>query len=148
MKPIVTIILSTAVIAIIHLSPTHADEQAVEAYKPEIEAALKAGKITKEQADKKLTWLREHGGPAAEKMDTAIDEIKAALDAGTITEAQAKQKYMVVKKSAAFADAKAKIAAALKNGEISEADAALKYEHLAMKWKKLNAGLKDDPEAL
>ncbi|MEC9094977.1 MAG: hypothetical protein VX776_00005, partial [Planctomycetota bacterium] len=76
----------------------------LDTFKSQIEAALKAGKITEQQAKEKYQALYgkkletdDRKKSAGEKSDKDLDAIKsqveAAVKSGKITEAQAKQKY-------------------------------------------------------
>lgn len=76
----------------------------LDTFKSQIEAALKAGKITQQQAKEKYQALDgkkletdDRKKSAGEKSDKDLDAIKsqieAAVKSGKITEAQAKQKY-------------------------------------------------------
>ena len=136
MKNII-VTISLATLAVAGLSVLSADEQAVEKYKPEIEAAVKNGKITRAQADEKYAWLRKHG-EVKEKGDKAA--IEAAVRSGKLTREQAEKKYEYLKIQAAFAEAKEEIKGALKSGEISDEQAKEKYEVLAKKWKLMKEG--------
>ena len=126
-----------------------------EAIKKQVEGAVKAGKITREQADAKYEALKKQSAqkPAVKKdagkpkvdWDAIEKKIEGAVKAGTITREQADAKYEALKKQSAQKPAvkkdagkpkvdwdaiEKKIEGAVKAGTITREQADAKYEAL------------------
>ena len=114
-KMIATLKISSSKLAPVAKSPVKKDASHAkvnwDAIKKQVEAAVKAGKITREQADAKYTALKKQLAqkPAVKKdvnnakvdWDAIEKRIEGAVKAGTITREQADARYESLKKQSA-----------------------------------------------
>ena len=112
-------------------------EARLRAIEAKIRAAVDAGKLTEEQAAKKLAALKKKLWPDADQKkdyEAVVARIRAAVKAGKLTEEQAAKKLEALRKGKAagqadgrkrdYQEAAARIKAAVKAGDLTEEEAA------------------------
>ena len=143
-----------------------------------IKDGVEAGKLSEEEAQKKLKVLvekakgahehakhehGEHGDPRRQKYAEAEAELKAAVRAGKLRREQVGEKLEALRKElwgerdeeddhaddhadgrSRYAEAEAKLKAAVRAGELSREDAAARLEDMR---RRLHGGDRADPEA-
>ena len=120
-----------------------------DALRRRIEAAVKAGKLTRAQAGERIAAYKKRVGRGgdAEDPDKELDDdtigkkIKAAVKAGKLTEEEAKAKWVEIKKkaeskekeSARYRAVGRKLEAAVKAGRLTEEEAKAKWVEIKKK---------------
>lgn len=127
----------------------------MDAIKQRLDAAVKAGKLTQEQADQKLEYYKQNQGqkgkPSAmrERYRAYKKELYQKVDAGELTEEEAEKKLAQMKKRIASASkkkdayaapsieqVKQRLDAAVESGQLSQEDADKKLEHYRQRMQK------------
>ncbi|NWK54799.1 M48 family metalloprotease [Verrucomicrobiaceae bacterium N1E253] len=123
--------------------------------KQRLDAAVKAGELTQEQADQKLEYYKKNQGQKGKRSGMRAryreyeQELKKKVAAGELSEEEAKEKLMHMKKRIAMASkkkdayaapsieqVKRRLDAAVEAGELSQEDADLKLKHYQERLKR------------
>lgn len=114
----------------------------------EIEAAVKSGELTREQARKKFEYLNAKfsGDEKEDPMAGMMRRLKMAVESGRITEQQAEERARAYKTELMkkhYMEAEGKIKAAIEAGKISEEEAEIHRVRLREKMSEAGAEKKD-----